>query len=129
MSDSPRSARPGTLASMLNGVVSLLFTRAELMRIEWQEQQERLLQQITLIALAVLLLLAALIAGLLFVVLLTPQEWRIAVTGTLALLLAAGSLLLLWQVRRRAARAPAAFACTLDELRKDWQALSGKDLS
>lgn len=126
MADTPRP-RPGSLASLLHGIGALLFNRAELARLEWREQQEHLLLQTMLAGLAVVLLLAALIALLLFVALVTPAAWRATVMGTLALLLAGSGIGLLLALRRRAERAPAAFACTLQELRKDWQALSGKE--
>lgn len=125
MADTPRL---GSLASLLHGIGALLFNRAELARLEWQEQQERLLLQTMLAGLAVLLLLAALIALLLFVALVTPAAWRATVMGALALLLAGSGIGLLLALRRRAERAPAAFASTLQELSKDWQALSGKEL-
>lgn len=128
MSDAPRRARPGSLSSLLNGLVALLFTRAELARIEWQEQQERLLLQMLLVGMALVLLLAALVATLLFVALLTPEAWRGTVMGVLALLLAASGIVLLLWARRRVAQTAPAFACTLQEVRKDWQAISGKDL-
>ena len=53
MADTPRL---GSLASLLHGLGALLFNRAELARLEWQEQQERLLLQTLLAGLAVLLL-------------------------------------------------------------------------
>lgn len=126
MADTPRP-RPGSLASLLHGLGALLSSRAELARLEWQEQQERLLLQTMLAGLAVVLLLAALVALLLFVALVTPVAWRATVMGGFALLLAGSGIGLLLALRRRAERAPAAFACTLQELRKDWQALSGKE--
>lgn len=127
MSDSGSNPRPGSLHAMLQGVGALLLTRAELARIEWQEQQERLMLQILLIGMAIVLLLAALMAGLLFVTLLTPPEWRVTVIGLLALLLASTGLGLLLWVQAQAARAPRAFALTLQEIRKDCRALSGRD--
>ena len=127
MPDSESPSRPASLHALLQGLGALLLTRAELARIEWQEQQERLLLQMLLLGVGIVLLLAALIAGLLFIALMTAPEWRVTVMGVLTLLLAASGLGVLLWTQARAARAPRAFALTLQEVRKDCQALSGRD--
>ncbi|MGL6071773.1 phage holin family protein [Craterilacuibacter sp.] len=126
---SPRTARPGSLRSMLEALAALFFTRAELMRIEADEQQERLVANIMLLAGALILFFAALISLLLFVMLVLPPSARVLAAGlfTLGFFLTAFSLLLL--LKRRMAHAPKAFALTLAEVKKDWHAVSGKEHS
>ncbi|MXR35531.1 phage holin family protein [Craterilacuibacter sinensis] len=123
----PRTARPGSLRSMLEALVALLFTRAELMRIEVEEQQERLVANIMLLAAAVILFFIAIITLLLFIMLVLPESARVMTAGLMALGLFATALLLLLQLKRRMAHAPKPFALTMAEVKKDWHAVSGKE--
>ena len=59
---------------MLEALVALLFTRAELMRIEVEEQQERLVANIMLLAAAFILFFIAIITLLLFIMLVLPES-------------------------------------------------------
>lgn len=123
----PSSPRPGSLRSLLNGFVALALTRAELFGLEAQEQKEQLLHN-TLIGVAALVcLLIGLLAALLFVVLLTPPAWRVALLGLLTLLFAVLGLTALLQLQRRLRRQSAPFATTLAEVRKDWDVLSQRE--
>ncbi|HJV07120.1 MAG TPA: phage holin family protein [Chromobacteriaceae bacterium] len=127
MTDSvTHTPRPGTLRSFIGGVFSLLLTRAELLSLEAEEQKDRLLATLLLGGLALVCLLLGLMAMLLVIVLVTPASSRPLVLGLMASgLLGSGGLALLWlrwQLRRQASP----FACTLSEVRKDWDALNGR---
>ncbi|TDR73858.1 phage holin family protein [Paludibacterium purpuratum] len=115
--------RPGTIRSLLGRFVSLALVRAELFSIEAQEQKEALLGQLMLGFLAFCALLFAMMAGLLFVVAVTPASARPWVLGGLALSGLLGCLLLLWRLAVRLQRQPPAFATTLTEIRKDCQSV------
>jgi len=127
MASSP--SRPGTLRSLFEGVVALLFTRAELLHIELEEQQERLVGNVVLVASALILLFAAIVALLLFVLLVLPPQHRALAMGLFAASFLATSGILLVILKRRVETAPKPLALTLGELKKDWQAVSGKDVS
>lgn len=119
--------RPGSLRSILNGLVALALTRAELLGIEAQEQQERLIGHLVTGVAAMVALLVGLIALLLFVMTVTPGELRAAVLGGLTAVFLLAGLLLLWWLKRRLALAPQPFSNTLNEVRRDWQTLSGRE--
>nr|WP_294864235.1 phage holin family protein [uncultured Pseudogulbenkiania sp.] len=123
----PTPPRPGSLRSLLGGFVALALTRAELFGLEAEEQKEQLLRN-TLIGVAALIcLLIGLMAALLFVVLLTPPEWRVTLLGLLTILFAVLGAAALLQLQRRLSRQSAPFAMTLAEVRKDWDALNGRE--
>ncbi|BAK75754.1 protein of unknown function [Pseudogulbenkiania sp. NH8B] len=123
----PTPPRPGSLRSLLGGFVALALTRAELFGLEAEEQKEQLLRN-TLIGVAALIcLLIGLMAALLFVVLLTPPEWRVTLLGLLTILFAVLGAAALLQLQRRLSRQSAPFATTLAEVRKDWDALNGRE--
>ncbi|RXZ45056.1 phage holin family protein [Crenobacter cavernae] len=119
--------RPGSLRSLLNGFVSLALTRAELFGIEAHEQQERMIGHLVTGVAAMVALLIGLIAFLLFVMVITPDDLRAAVLGALASLFLVAGAFLLWWLKRRLALAPAPFSSTLTEVRRDWQTLSGRE--
>lgn len=113
---------------MLEGLVALLLTRAELLRIEAEEQQERLVTHIVLVASALILVFAAIVATLLFVLLVLPPEHRALAMGLFALSFVGAALAILAVLKRKIETASKPFALTLAEVKKDWQALSGKDV-
>lgn len=121
--------RPGSLRSLLSSLAALAVTRAELFGIEAQEQQERLLGHVLIGAAALVAVLLSLMAGLLFVMVVTPPQWRALVLGGLALLFLLAAAWLLWLLSRRLNDAPAPFAQSLSEVKKDWRNLTGKDPS
>jgi uncharacterized membrane protein YqjE len=108
---------------LLGRFVSLVLVRAELFSIEAREQKEALLGQLILCFFAFCALLFAMLAGLLFVVAVTPASARPFVLGGLALVGLLTCLALLWRLAVRIRQQPAAFASTLSEVRKDCQTL------
>lgn len=123
MSDPAQAPRPGTLRSFAGGLASLLLTRAELLALEAQELKDEIVGNLLQGMLGLVLLGCGLIAAVLALWALTPQEWRIAVMTSLALLLCGGGIALLLGLRRRLRRQAAPFSTTLEEIRKDWTAL------
>ncbi|MBV8046538.1 MAG: phage holin family protein [Paludibacterium sp.] len=117
------STRPGTLRALLGRFISLALVRAELFSIEAREQKEMLLGQLALGFLAFFALLVALMAGLLFVVVITPVGARPLVLGGIALGALLICLALLWRLVMRLRNQPPAFDVTLTEIRKDCQTL------
>ncbi|MEN3809394.1 phage holin family protein, partial [Chromobacterium piscinae] len=114
---------PGTLRSFAGGLASLFLTRAELLALEAQELKDEIVGNLLQGMLGLVLLGCGLIAAVLALWALTPQEWRIAVMTSLALLLCGGGIALLLGLRRRLRRQAAPFSTTLEEIRKDWTAL------
>ncbi|MCD4505886.1 phage holin family protein [Chromobacterium piscinae] len=123
MSDPAQAPRPGTLRSFAGGLASLFLTRAELLALEAQELKDEIVGNLLQGMLGLVLLGCGLIAAVLALWALTPQEWRIAVMASLALLLCGGGIALLLGLRRRLRRQAAPFSTTLEEIRKDWTAL------
>ncbi|MEN2425840.1 phage holin family protein [Chromobacterium vaccinii] len=123
MSDPAQAPRPGTLRSFAGGLASLFLTRAELLTLEAQELKDEIVGNLLQGMLGLVLLGCGLIAAVLALWALTPQEWRIAIMAGLALLLCGGGIALLLGLRRRLRRQAAPFSTTLEEIRKDWTAL------
>ncbi|OHX13163.1 phage holin family protein [Chromobacterium sphagni] len=127
MSEKQHSHHPGSLSSFADGVVSLLLTRAELLTLEAQELKDEILANLFSGMLALILLAIGLLATLFLLWILTPVAFKAWAMASMALLFIGGSLLLLWQLRRRLLRQGPAFALTIQELRKDWGAMSGQE--
>lgn len=123
MSDPAQAPRPGTLRSFAGGLASLFLTRAELLALEAQELKDEIVGNLLQGMLGLVLLGCGLIAAVLALWALTPQEWRIAVMAGLALLLCGGGIALLLGLRKRLRQQSAPFSTTLEEIRKDWTAL------
>ncbi|MEJ8676832.1 phage holin family protein [Chromobacterium amazonense] len=123
MSDPSRQPRPSTLRSFINGVVSLLLTRAELLCLEAQELKDDVVGNLLQGMLGLVLLGCGLIAAVLALWALTPAPWRLAVMAGLALLFCGASAMLLLGLRRKMRHQAPPFATTLEEMRKDWAAL------
>jgi uncharacterized membrane protein YqjE len=123
----PTEARAGTLRSLLGRLTALIQVRAELFSLEAQEQKNALISNLLIALLAFGCLLLALIASLIFITLITPPGLRPLVLGLVALawLLLSGSAL--WLLLRRMASQPQPFSLSLTEVRKDIDALLGKD--
>ncbi|MDN0081457.1 phage holin family protein [Crenobacter sp. SG2305] len=126
MTDNAQQPRPGSLRSVLGGLVSLLLTRAELFGLEAQEQKEALLFDVLTGVAALVAFLVGLQALLLFIMVLSPEPWRALVLGLLAVVFLLGGTFALFWMRRRLHSQPAPFSVTLNEVRKDWEILNEK---
>lgn len=119
--------RPGSLRSFAGGVASLLLTRAELLTLEAQELKDEIIASLFTGMLALILIAVGLMAGLLLIWTLTPPAQRAWALAACALLFCGAGMLLGLRLRQRLRAQPPAFSVTLDEVRKDWSALSGGD--
>lgn len=119
---------PGVVGfrALFSGLVALLGTRAELLGIEAQEWQERALGHLLVGVAALAATQIGLVALLLFVMVAAPLPWRALVLGALTLCFLLLALALWCWLRYRLSAAVSPFSLTLAEIRKDWQALSGK---
>jgi len=115
--------RPGSLRSLLGGLMSLLLTRVELFLLEAEEHKDSLLRSLLLGGVALIFLLIGLLSALLLVVLLTPENARVLVLSLLTVISVALAAGLLWHVRQSAHRSRSPFADTMAEVRKDWDSL------
>jgi uncharacterized membrane protein YqjE len=119
--------RPGTLRSLLGRFTALVQVRAELFSLEAQEQKNALISNLLIALFAFGCLLLALIASLIFITLITPPTLRPLVLGLIALTLLLLSVAILWRLMHRMASQPQPFSLSLSEVRKDIDALLGKD--
>jgi uncharacterized membrane protein YqjE len=112
-----------SLARVASALVGLVSTRTELASLEFTEERERLTRRLAMVAAGGLLLaFAALFAGAFVIVLFwdTHRLWAIALVALAHL--AAGAILLA-KARAIGHDSPSPFAATIDELRKDKEAL------
>lgn len=121
------TSRPGSLRSFLGRLVALIQVRAELFSLEAQEQKHAFVSSLLLAFSAFCLLLLGLISGLIFIVFVTPPPLRALVLGCMTLGLLLAACVTLWWLMRRMAKQPSPFSLTMTEVRKDLDALLGKD--
>lgn len=123
MNESEKASDPGPLASARNvaaAVLALLQKRLELAAVELHEQQHRLLDQVTRLAVIIILALMAMITGTFLVVALTwDTAARLWVLLGLTLVYSGLALWCGWKLRQQLADSPPPFAATLEEFRKD----------
>ena len=127
--DKPASV--GLFAALRRLLVSsaeLAEVRLALFATELQQEKLRALDALVWLALGVAAAGVALVLLSLFVVLLFPEPWRIAVLGVVVLAYAAGAWLALRRARALLAEAPP-FEATLAELRRDRETLAGRGRS
>jgi uncharacterized membrane protein YqjE len=111
-------------ARILRAAGGALWTQAglhaELARIEWVAEKQRLLRQLMLAALVLVLAIGALFAaGALLLVIAWDTPWRLAAAIALPLLYAVAAAVVAWRLRVGAVRAAPAFAATRQELAAD----------
>ena len=123
MNGKPDSGRIGGLADAARqfgeSALDLLQTRVEILALDWAEERGNLARLVLVLLSIVACLQLAIIMGLVFLFLVVSEEHRIAVLGSVSLVLllaAAGATLWLrsWLGRRQPM-----FGTTLSELRKD----------
>lgn len=117
----------GRLRSLLSGLVTLTLTRVELLGIEAQELQVRVIGHLLVGVAALVAAQIGLVALLLFVMVAAPLPWRALLLGGLTLLFMLSALGLWCWLRYRLTATTAPFSLTLSEVRKDWQVISGKE--
>ena len=117
----------GSLRAAVASLVALLRTRAELFSLELSEEKERHKQLLMLAAVAALFLFLALQLLAVLVIVAFWDTYRLAAAaGVTALYLAVGLGALL-ALRRRWRATPPPFSATLNELRKDLEALGRRN--
>lgn len=119
---------PGPLASLErlgHGLVAQLRRRLELLAVEVREEQLRFSQVLGWQLFALFLLCLAITLA---VLLLVAGTWdgpsRVTVVGALLFIVSLGAGATWWIYRERVRRTPVVFAQTLEELRRDEEALS-----
>ena len=110
------TAAAGRLAGL---ALDMTVDRLELLGIEAREVKIRLIQLALLAVAGAALLLFGLALAVVAALLAVPPPWRLAAAGGGAALFLGAGIVVLCRLRRRLARAPRAFAQTLDELKKD----------
>lgn len=117
----------GTLRGLLSGAVALLHTRAELLSLELGEERERLKGLLVPAILAgVFLFLAFELLPLLVLIVFWETHRLAALAMVIAAYLVIGLVALLVLRRRWHDRAPP-FAATIEELKKDLEALGVRE--
>lgn len=115
----PRPRIRVALARLAAAGVALLSTRAELLSLEVVEERERLTQRVVLVAAGGMLLAFALLFAGVFVIALFWETHRLAAVAGVALVHAALGGWLVARARGIGRDAPAPFAASLEQLRKD----------
>ncbi len=125
-----RAPSGGLLASakrLLGGLVASAQTRLEMVALDIQAEQARVIEQIVLAVAAVFLAsMSILLLTLLFVVAVWDTAARLPVLGGLTALYWIGAVLCVLALRRRRRNRSRLFGTTLSELRKDWESLLGR---
>jgi uncharacterized membrane protein YqjE len=123
MNEKPESGLLGGLGDAARqlgeSALDLLQTRIEILALDWAEERGNLARLVLVLLSVVACLQLAIVMGLVFLFLVVSEEHRVAVLGSVALVLlvaAAGATLWLRSWLRR--REPM-FGTTLSELRKD----------
>lgn len=116
-----------SLRALAASFVGLLRTRAELAIVELQEEGERRKGMLVLAAMAgVFLMLGALLFAI-FIVICFWDTHRVVAAGVMTLLYLGIGGYSLVRLKARAATSPPPFAATLEELKRDVDALRGAD--
>ena len=105
-------------------VVGLARTRIELATIEFQEERERAVERLVLIAVALLGFCCALFMLTALVVVLFWDTHRVAAIACVTLFYVAVGAFALWRLSALQHSSPKPFAATLAELERDAQAFS-----
>ena len=123
MNRKPDSGLLGGLADATRQIgvsaLDLLETRVEILALDWAEERGNLARLVLVLLSIVACLQLAIVMGLVFLFLVVSEEHRVAVLGSVSLvLLLASAGATLW-VRSWLARRQTMFGTTLAELRKD----------
>ncbi len=118
---------PADLRAIGADVAALFGARLELIAVEWQEQHERVRQQLLLLVLAAMFIATGMLLAAILVVLLFWDTHRLLAGGIVtALYLGAGGMALVKLRRLQETHAPP-FAATLDEFANDAKQWLGRN--
>ncbi len=112
-----------SLRALAHTLLAVLRTRLELLATEFDEERARLAEFAVLAAVALVCFSFAALLAVLFLVVLFWDSHRLVAIGGLAVLFAAAGGYLLGTIKRRIAERPPLFSASIDELRKDQDAL------
>lgn len=116
----------GAARQVLADAVDLGRLRLELAAVELEEERLRLARLALGAALTVLLALVALLLACAWLVLASPPEQRVVVLGGLVVAAVLAGAAAGWRWQRLSASRPALLQHTLEQLRRDGQALKGE---
>lgn len=122
----PPSGLFASLRRLLGSTAELVEVRLALFATELQQEKLRALDALALLAVALLAAGVALVLLSLFVVMLFAEPYRVAALGVVVLVYALAAGLLLRAARARLAEGTP-FEATRAELRRDREALAGRD--
>lgn len=122
----PPSGLFASLRRLLGSAAELVEVRLALFATELQQEKLRALDALALLAVALLAAGVALVLLSLFVVMLFAEPYRVAALGVVVLVYALAAGLLLRAARARLAEGTP-FEATRAELRRDREALAGRD--
>jgi uncharacterized membrane protein YqjE len=106
--------------------MGLVQTRVEILSLEWAEERGNLTRVLIVTLAIVACLQLAIIVGLLFLLLVVGEQYRVAVLGYAALLLLLAAVGGTVGMRAWLKRRPAVFATTIAEIRKDREWIRGR---
>lgn len=109
--------------------VAAMVTRGELAAVELTEARERAARWLVLAVVAGVLLFAALLVGSLWVVSIFWDSHRSGAIAAVTVVYAAAGAGLMWWLVARARSAPPLLRDTIDELKRDCEALRGSSRS
>jgi uncharacterized membrane protein YqjE len=123
----PGTGLPRSLRALGANLMELVWARAELIGVEWQEEKERASQKLILIGVAALFLASGLLfAGALVIVLFWDTHRELAAGGVTLLYLGIGAWAVL-RLREMSRTSPPPFAATRGEFANDFKLMRGHD--
>ena len=116
-----------SLRALAATLIELVWTRAELIAVEFEEEKERAAQKLILLAVATLFLALGLVLFAMAVVVVFWDTYRIAAAcGVTVLYLGIGAWALL-RLRELGRNSPPPFSATIDQFANDLKMLRGRD--
>ena len=112
-----------SIRALARTALAVLQTRLELLATEFEEERARIAEVLVLAVCAAVCFTFAAFLLVLFVVVVFWDSHRLLVIGMLAGAFAAAGAILYAMIRHRAAEHPALFSASIDEIRKDRDAL------
>lgn len=112
-----------SIRTLARNLLAVLQTRLELLATEFDEERARIAEFAVMAAVAAVCFSFAAFLVVLFIVVLFWDSHRLVAIGVLAAGFAGAGAYVLHTLKRRAAERPALFSASIDELRKDQDAL------